>query len=137
MSRRPGEPHDLHLRIERELRERIEEAVDVAVLEAMVEARRQRQHPLPASDSPRDQSEFARGVRVLLERLQVALEPALDAEQRRRAAQTLERAGHDPTARSLALQVALARALPDYWQRFDEIRTAFARRWAETGRPEL
>lgn len=131
---RSGESRDLHLRIERELRERIQEAVEAAVWAAMVDARRQRPHPLPPSDSSRDRSEFARGVRALLERLQAALEPALDPEQRRRAAEALDRAGGEPTARHLALQVALARSLPDYWQRFTEIREAFARDWAAPGR---
>ena len=108
------------------MRERIESAVDYAVLEVMVERRRRHGQPAPAADSASDRAEFDVGVRAFLARLGTALEPALDAQHRDRAHKAVASAGRDPMGRQLTLQVALAKALPDYWQRFDAIRQAYA-----------
>ena len=51
--------------------------------------------------------------------------PTLSGEQRQKVAAP-ERAPGDETQRLLAVHVALARELPDYWQRFEAGRTAYA-----------
>lgn len=135
---RPGQPRDLLLLIESEVRERLEEAVDHASLEALVAFRRARGLPGPEADSARDRAEFEAGVHAFLERLRADLEPVLSDEHRDRAAEAAERAGRDPIARLIGAQVALARALPDYWQRFEASRAAYAAHAASGGeRPGL
>jgi hypothetical protein len=123
---RPGQPRDLRALVDAEIRERIEDAVDHGVLDIMVEARRRRGEPTPAADSPSDRAEFEAEVRGLLEHLAAHLEPALDARQRVQAEEAVVRAGRDPMSQLLARQIALAKALPDYWQRFDAARQAYA-----------
>jgi hypothetical protein len=120
------EPADLASRIEAELRSRIEDAVDMACLDAMVKARQAAGAPPPAVDSPRDREEYTARVRALLERLGAELTRALTPEQRRRLQPAAPGAGGSAEERAMALQVALARALPDYWQRFDDLRQRHA-----------
>jgi hypothetical protein len=120
--RDPDQPPDLHARIDAQLTERIEEAVDFVCLDALVESRRARQMAHPAADSAEDRAEFEAGVRRFLERLEESLLPLLTAEQRRGL--PADRGARGERER-LALQVMLAKALPDYWQRFDALRTAF------------
>jgi hypothetical protein len=124
---RPDQPRDLHTLIEGEVRERIADAVDSVSLEAMVERRRGRGLPEPVADSPRDRAEFNAGVQAFLERLRAELLPALPADQQDKAVEAAARAGSDAVARLMATQVALARRLPDYWQRFEAVRLAFTR----------
>jgi hypothetical protein len=62
-------------------------------------------------------------VRRLLADLERDLTAHLDAEQRRRL--PAPPADADEEARSMSLQVALARMLPDYWQRFDAVRARY------------
>lgn len=131
---RPDQPRDLLSLIESEVRERIEEAVDHVSLEAIVAARRAQGLPAPAADNPRDRAEFEAGVRAFLERLRAELEPALTDEIRRKADEAAARAGPDALARLVGAQVALARALPDYWQRFDASRAAYATAAASGGK---
>ena len=109
-----GAPRDLLSLIDAELRQRLEEAVDHACLDAMVSARRATGAPLPVADDARDREEFTATVRALLERLRDEI-PA-DAN---------EVAQGDEEGRLLALQVGRAKALPDYWQRFDAVRQRF------------
>lgn len=130
---RPGQPRDLRALVDAEIRERIEDAVDHGVLDIMVEARRRRGRPAPAADSASDRAEFEAEVRALLEHLAAQLEPALDARQRDQADEALGRAGRDPMGRLLARQIALAKALPDYWQRFDTARQAYAAQRLQSG----
>jgi hypothetical protein len=124
---RPDQPRDLHALIEGEVRERIAEAVDSVSLEAMVERRRGRGLPEPVADSTRDRAEFNAGVQAFLERLRAELLPALPGDQQDKPVQAAARAGGDAVARLMATQVALARLLPDYWQRFEAVRLAFTR----------
>jgi hypothetical protein len=118
LRRDPGQPADLAARIDAQLRERLEDAVDFACLEAMVERRRARGLPAPAADSAQDREEFQRSVRAFLEHLRASLAVDLEPEQHRRV-EAAERGAGEETARLLAVQVVLARALPDYWQRFE------------------
>jgi hypothetical protein len=123
---RAGQPRDLLALVDGEVRERIEDAVDHVVLEIMVETRRRHRQPAPAADNARDRAEFEAGVQTFLARLGTELEPALEAQRRDRVQAAVARAGRDPTGGRLALQVELAKALPDYWQRFDAVRQAWA-----------
>ena len=124
LRRDPGQPRDLAARIEAELRERIEEAVDFACLDALVDRRRARGLPAPVADNARDRAEFTQSVRAFLAGLRdaIAVDLAPDMRQRVDAA---ARAASDETQRLLAVQVALAKELPDYWQRFEASRVAY------------
>jgi hypothetical protein len=108
--------HDLDTRIEQEIRERLEEAVDFVCLDALVRARHAAQRPAPVADNPADRAEYTRHVLAFL-RLLDAEVPAPD--ERRAGRETGDE------ARLLAGQVARARALPDYWQRFEAISARF------------
>jgi len=119
--RDPNQPRDLRARIDAQLTERIEEAVDFVCLDALVESRKARQLAHPVADSAEDRAEFEAGVHRFLERLEQSLLSLLSAEQRRALPDGATRGDHE----RLAIQVTLAKALPDYWQRFDEVRTAF------------
>jgi hypothetical protein len=110
----PGAPRDLLSLIEAELRERLEEAIDHACLDAIVTARRAAGARLPIADDARDREEFTATVRALLVRLRDEI-PA-DAS---------EAAEGDEEWRLLAVQIGRAKALPDYWQRFDAVRQRF------------
>lgn len=118
LRRDPGQPANLAARLDAQLRERIEDAVDFVCLDAMVAARRARGLPPPAADSAEDREEFSRGVRAFLEHLGASVAAGLTPEQMRKIEAAKSDAG-DETARLLAVQVALARELPDYWQRFE------------------
>jgi hypothetical protein len=62
-------------------------------------------------------------VAAFLTQLERDLTAGLDAEQRRRLPAAA--AGTDEEARLMGVQVALARMLPDYWQRFDASRARY------------
>ena len=116
------EPLDLAARIEAELRSRIEDAIDYACLDAMVTARRARGAHAPVADSPADRDEYHARVVGFLERLRVTIGAALDDAQRRRLASVLGPRPASDVPGAIAAQVALARELPDYWQRFEAVR---------------
>lgn len=124
MARLPGEPADLGARIEAQLRERIEEAVDFVCLDVLVAQRRAAGRPAPVADRASDRAEYQAGVCAFLAHLAEAIAPALTPAQRERV-QAAGGAAPDEAARLLVVQVALARALPDYWQRFEACRLAF------------
>jgi hypothetical protein len=120
--RHPDRSHGLSTRIEHEVRERLEEAVDYVCLEALVRTRRARNLPAPAADNAADRREYTEHVRAFLVQLERELSADLDAEQRRRVSAP---AGGDEDARLMAVQVSLARLRPDYWQRFDDARARY------------
>jgi hypothetical protein len=126
LRRGTGEPRDLLARVDAEVRERIGEAVDFVCLESMVAARRTSGSPAPVADSQTDRAEFDRRVETFLTQLENAMLPALDTE-RRRSLTDATRAAGDRLAQLLATQVTLAKLLPDYWQRFEEVRISCAR----------
>jgi hypothetical protein len=111
----------LSSRIQSELRERLEDALDAACLDALVRVRRARGLPGPLAESERDRAEYQTEVHRLLECLDAHFAGLIDADARREAAN----AG-DPVAQLLATQVSLARSLPDYWQRFEAVRLEYA-----------
>jgi len=121
--RHPDRSHGLSTRIEFEVRERLEEAVDYVCLDALVQARRASGRPAPVADNADDRREYAEHVRAFLRQLERDLTDGLDAEQRRRLA-AVPAAG-DEEARLMTVQVTLARLLPDYWQRFDASRARY------------
>jgi hypothetical protein len=121
--RHPDRSADLRARIEFEVRERLEEALDYICLDALVRDRKARGLPPPAADNPADRRAYGDNVLALLDRLGRELAADLSPEERRRV-DTAEAIG-DEQARGLAMQVALARRLPDYWQRFEAISTRF------------
>jgi hypothetical protein len=143
----PGAPRNLLSLIDAELRERLEEAIDHACLNAMVSARRTHSEPAPKADDPRDREEFTATVRALLERLRDEIPADADATVRadahvvRADAHVVHADAHvvradahvDEEWRLLALQIARAKALPDYWQRFDAIRAHFTEDYARSG----
>jgi hypothetical protein len=122
--RHPDRSHDLGTRIELEVRERLEEAVDYVCLELLVRARRAHGLPPPVADNPADKRVYTDNVLAFLRLLQRDLGATLTPEQQGKVAGA---AGgpSDEQARLVATQVALARLLPDYWQRFEAISTRF------------
>jgi len=125
LRRDPSQPADLNARIEAQLRERLEEAVDFVCLEALVKRRQALSLPAPSADNTRDREEFTRSVHTFLAELSSAIAPTLSGEQHRKAA-AAERGPGDETQRLLGVHVVLARELPDYWQRFETARTVYA-----------
>jgi hypothetical protein len=124
LRRDADDPRRLWERIDAQIAERIEDALDSACLDLMVEIRRARDLPMPVATSVQDRKEFEGLVGGLLDGLG-RLSAELTEEQRSRLAAALG-AAPGPSGRALGLQVALAKLLPDYWSRFDEIRMEFA-----------
>ncbi len=131
LRRDPDQSPALAARIDAELRQRIEEAVDFVCLDAMVQRRRALGLPELAADSTKDREEFTGQVRVFLDRL--ATLAADLGPGPRRTLETAPSETRDETARLLAVQVILARELPDYWQRFDATRLAYTAARAASG----
>lgn len=132
LRRDPGQPADLAARLDAQLRERLEDAVDFVCLDAMVARRRARGLPPPAADSAPDREEFGQSVRAFLEHLGASVAAGLTPEQTRKVEAARTGAG-DETSRLLAVQVVLARELPDYWQRFEAGWVAWAAEGAGSG----
>jgi len=130
-----GDARGLLERIEAQLRERIEEAIEMAALKLMVDTRAQTGRPAPESTSAADRTEFQGTARALLDRLRERFLADLSPDLRRRYQQA-ESAVTDEAARSLAGQVFLARQLPDYWQRFERYQQEDAQeRLADAAKP--
>ncbi len=130
-----GDARGLVERIEAQLRERIEEAVEMAALKLMVDLRAETGRPAPESTSAADRTEFEATTRALLTRLREAFLAELSGDLRPRFVAVEAQAADEP-ARLLAGQVFLARQLADYWQRFDRYhRDDAERRLAEARRP--
>lgn len=122
-----GDPRRLRERIDAQLQERIEEAVEMAALELLVELRKKQGHRAPEEDNVEDREAWRTLADDVLAALRETLAASLPAEEQ--AAMTrAETRGADARARALAGQVALARQLPDYWQRFDGHREAYLAR---------
>jgi hypothetical protein len=125
LRRDASQPRDLAARIDAQIRERIEEAVDFVCLEMMIETRRAAGLPAPAADNPVDREAFDASVQSFLRHLETDLTADLSPDQRQRMA-TATRGLTDPTARLVAAQASLAKLLPDYWQRFETSRNRYA-----------
>ena len=73
LRRDPNQPADLNARIEAQLRERLEDAVDFVCLEALVKRRQALSRPAPAADNTRDREEFTQSVHTFLAELWSAI----------------------------------------------------------------
>lgn len=136
LRRDPTDPRGLLERIDAQLRERLEEAVDLACLDLMVQLRRQRGQEPPAEQNEKDRQEFRGLVRECLVYLRAAYWNELSEAERAQVAQAEAAAGSEEVQRLVAAQVVLAKRRPDYWQRFDAFQAAFAReRLAAPPRP--
>ena len=96
----------------------------MAGLELMVELRRRDGRPAPETTSDADRREFEQTSRDLLTHLRAAFWAEVSLDERGE----LERAESEAAEsdRLLAGQGLLARRLPDYWQRFEAHRAAYA-----------
>ncbi|HEY7520377.1 MAG TPA: hypothetical protein VIE36_18975 [Methylomirabilota bacterium] len=110
--RHPDRAANLQTRIEHEVRERLEEAIDFVCLEALVKARQASGGAAPVADSAADRAEYQAHVAAFLRLLSTEL-PASDG--------AAVKDGVAADAQLLARQVALARTMPDYWQRFEAV----------------
>ena len=116
--------HDLVTRIEHEVRERLEEAVDFVCLEALVNARRASGRPAPVADNAADRADYQAHVAAFLRLL---------ASELRAVELSPARAIAGDDAQLLGRQVALARTLPDYWQRFEALSARYLAEPAASG----
>ncbi len=127
LRRNPDDPRGLLERIEAQIRERLEETVDFVCLDLLVQLRRQHGRALPEAQNETDRQEFRGLVHEFLAYLRKAYWAEISGAQQRMVDQAEAGAGRGEPQRRLAAQVALAKDLPDYWQRFETFRTAFAR----------
>jgi hypothetical protein len=130
--RDPDRSHDLNTRIDLEVRERLEEAIDFVCLEALVQRRRAHGLPAPEADNRRDRAEYEADVIVFLRLLSRDVPAGLDDAAR--GSVPAARDERDEQSRLLADQVRLARRLPDYWQRFEIARARYLAEPAGSGR---
>jgi hypothetical protein len=121
--RHPDRSHDLDTRIGHEVRERLEEAIDFVCLDALVRGRQARGLPPPQAGNAADRAEYAENVLAFLRLL--AAEVSSGAVR--------GPAAGDEQERLLTVQVAHARALPDYWQRFEALSARFLAEPAPSG----
>ena len=129
------DPRGLVARIEAQIRERLEEAVEMAGLKLMVDLRARDGRPAPETSSEADRREFEAIAAALLAHLRGAFHAELGDSERA----DLERTEADqPTERErwLAGQVLLARRLPDYWQRVERYQVAYAETRLEAPPPK-
>jgi hypothetical protein len=122
-----GDPRSLRERIDAQIRDRIVEATEMGALDLLVELRRRNQRPLPEDGNARDHDEL----RALTERLFAGIDEAFQAslaEADRQPCAEARAAASDTREAILAGQVALAKRLPDYWQRFEAHRSDVASR---------
>ena len=118
--RHPDRSDDLVARIEYEVRERLEEAIDYVCLEALVRERRDRGLPPPVADSADDRRAYTDNVLTFLRLLGREIATTEGQPKPARGPDA-----DDEQARLIGAQVALARTLPDYWQRFETISEAY------------
>ncbi|MCI0546373.1 MAG: hypothetical protein L0027_03715 [Candidatus Rokubacteria bacterium] len=123
LRRNPEDPRGLIERIEAQIRERIEEAVDMAALQLLVGLRQKEQRAAPQETSAADRAEFEALAGEVLADLGRAFRRALSPEEDKGLAGA--EVGSDDRARALGGQVYLARRLPDYWQRFASFTAAY------------
>lgn len=126
LRRDPNDPRGLVERIEALVAERLEEAVEFLCMDLLVQQRRAQGRPAPEAKSAGDRQEYEGLVRDWLLHLRGALLKGLTSEDVRKVSRAEEARGREEIPRLLAGQVVLARTLPDYWQRFEALRAAFA-----------
>ena len=125
LRRDPGDSRGLKARIDALIMERLEEAIDAGCLDLLVQIRRERGRPLPVADNADDRAEFLALVLAFLGRLDTVITSGLTEDQRGRLTPPPGGATDD-AARLMAVQVSLAKLVPDYWQRFEVVKDEFA-----------
>ena len=125
LRRDPSDPRGLPERIDALVRERIEEAVEFVCMDLLVQLRRAHGRPAPEAKSASDRQEFQALVRELLRDLRTAFLAGLALDDLQKVSQAEDAQGKEELSQLLAAQTALARTLPDYWQRFETFKTAF------------
>lgn len=125
LRRDPDDPRGLAERIEALVAERIEEAVEFVGMDLLIQLRRAQGRPAPEAKSAGDRQEYEGLVREWLLHLRGALLEGLAPEDLQKVSRAEEARGREEIPRLLAGQGALARTLPDYWQRFEAFRVAF------------
>ena len=133
LRRDPRDSRGLMERIEAQLKERLEEAVDFFCLDLMVDLRRRHGRPLPTEESRDDRAEFEALAREFLEFLRRAFLSRLGGRDTEKLRQ-VEAAAKE--SRLIVIQIHLARSLPDYWQRFEETKNDFSRARRAAAPPE-
>jgi len=118
------DPRGLVERIEAQIRERLQEAVEMAGLKLLVDLRARHGRPAPDTSSEADRREFEALATDLLAHLRTAFYVEL-SEESRRALEQAEARLQSARERLLAGQVLLARRLPDYWQRLERHEAAY------------
>lgn len=125
LRRNPDDPRSLLERIDAQIRERLEEAVDAVCLDLMVELRKKHGRPLPEEKNAEDRKEFHRLVKEFLAYLRTAYGTTLSDPQQAAVTRAEPGARGEQLQRLVEIQVALAKLLPDYSQRFEASRAAF------------
>jgi hypothetical protein len=120
------DPRGLVERIEAQIRERLEEALEMAGLKLLVELRARHGRPAPVDSSEVDRREFASLTGDLLTHVSAAFHDELE-EPDRRDLDRAESGAQSERERLLAGQVFLARRRPDYWQRLESYQAAYAK----------
>ncbi|HEV8441683.1 MAG TPA: hypothetical protein VGT40_26650 [Methylomirabilota bacterium] len=124
------DPRGLGERIQAQIRERLEEAVEMAGLKLMVDLRARQGRPAPDTSSDADRREFQAIAADLLAHLRQAFSADL-AGAERVGLEAAEGGHQSERDRLLAGQVFLARRLPDYWQRLERHQAAYVRQRLE------
>jgi len=125
LRRNPDDPRGLLERIDAQLQERLEEAVDFFCLDLLVKVRQARSRPSPEEKSEKDRREFQELVEEFLGFLRKGFLAKLGEEEAARLRSGEGAARGTRAQRLVAVQVQLAKALPDYWQAFDEFTARF------------
>jgi hypothetical protein len=125
------DPRGLVERIEAQIRDRIEEAVEMTGLKLLVDLRARDGRPAPVTSSEADRKEFEAIAVDLLSYVSAAFGADLD-EAARDEIQHAETRHQGERDRLLAGQVYLARRLPDYWQRLERHEAAYVKIRLET-----
>ena len=134
LRRNPDDPRGLLERIDAQLQERLEEAVDFFCLDLLVKVRQAGSRPSPEEKSEQDRREFHELVGEFLAFLRKGFLARLGEEEALRL-RSVEGAARG-NQRLVAGQVHLAKALPDYWQAFDEFTARFTREHLAAATPE-
>ncbi|PWU23801.1 MAG: hypothetical protein C5B48_07970 [Candidatus Rokuibacteriota bacterium] len=119
------DPRGLHERIEAQIRDRIEEAMEMAGLKLLVDHRARHGRPAPVTSSETDRRAFEALAAELLVHVRWAFYADLGANEKTEL-ERAEAAGRSERERLLAGQTFLARRLPDYWQRLELHQAGFA-----------
>ncbi len=130
LRRNPDDPRGLGVRIDEQIIERIEEALDLYLLDLLLKRRASRGHPTASPDTPRDRKEFQRLLEEFLTFAETELHSALLTLPTQDPPPRPGQKG-DRKSRSLAFQANCARRLPDYWQRLDAIMASFTASYLE------